>query len=377
VEVLQSHPGISRTDVARRTGLSRPTVSTLLDQLAAAGLLEQKAGRPRSTGRPPMCVSLAPRAAFAVGLDVGHDHIRVGVCDLSGRLLCDAWAPADVDDEPIASLDLAHELVTGVLADAGVDLAQVIGVGIGIAAPVDASTGALLANGILPSWAGIQPAETMQERLGVPVIVDNDANVGALGEHMLGSGRGVDHVVYVRLSAGIGLGLILNGRPYHGAGIAGELGHVTAVAGGAVCRCGNRGCLETVASPVAVGRLLGAGRDNGPVGVQDLLELVHAGDRGAGRAVADAGSAVGRAVAAVVNVLNPELIVIGGELAGAGDVVLDPLRAALGRHAVAPAVAATRVTVGELGERAEVVGAAALLLAQAPRALARRLAAAL
>jgi predicted NBD/HSP70 family sugar kinase len=377
VAVLQSHPGISRTDVARRTGLSRPTVSALLDQLDAAGLLEQSASGHDAVraGRPPLRVSLAPGAAYAVGLDIGHDHIRVGVCDLAGRLLCDAYAAEDVDDEPQETLDLACELASAVLADAGVGWASVIGVGVGIAAPVEAGTGALLANGILPSWAGVQPAPVLAERLGVPVRVDNDANAGALGEHMLGAGRGFDHVAYVRLSAGVGLGLILNGRPYHGAGIAGELGHVTVVPpalDGAVCRCGNRGCLETVASPVAVAALLERS-GHGSVTVDELLALVASGDRAARRAVGDAGASVGRAVAAVVNVLNPQLIVIGGELAGAGEFVLAPLRGALARHAVGPAVDAARVCVGELGERAEVVGAAALLLSDAPRALASRL----
>jgi predicted NBD/HSP70 family sugar kinase len=377
VEVLQNHPGISRTDVARRTGLSRPTVSALLDQLDAAGLLEQAARNDGvRAGRPPVKVSLAPGAAFAVGLDIGHDHVRVGVCDLAGTLLCDAFAAEDVDDEPEETLDLACELVGAVLADAGVPWDAVIGVGVGIAAPVEAGTGALMANGILPSWAGVQPGAVLSERLGVPVRVDNDANAGALGEHMLGAGRGFDHIAYVRLSAGVGLGLILNGRPYHGAGIAGELGHVTVVPptiDATVCRCGNRGCLETVASPVAVAGLLERS-GHGVVSVPGLLELVLSGDRGARRAVADAGALVGRAVAAVVNVLNPQLIVIGGELAGAGEWILEPLRGALARHAVGPAVDAARVCVGELGERAEVVGAAALLLSEAPRALASRLA---
>ena len=166
---------------------------------------------------------------------------------------------------------------------------------------------------------------------------------------------------------------ILGGRPYRGtAGVAGELGHVTVAEGGSICRCGNRGCLETVASPVAVARLLETSRGE-PTTVQRLLELVHRGDRGARRAVADAGAAVGRAIAAVVNVLNPELVVVGGELAGAGAVLLDPIRTAVERHAVAPAVASVRVTAGELGEQAEVLGAAALLLGRAPEALARRL----
>jgi predicted NBD/HSP70 family sugar kinase len=377
MQALLRNPGSSRTDVARLTGLSRPTVSTLVDELEAAGIVEQHADRdddrPRAAGRPPMYVSLAPRAAFAVGLDFGHQHIRAGVCDLSGTPIADDWSQAEVDHAPTASLDLAHELVQGVLKAGKVDRRNVIGVGMGLAAPIDSATGTAYVEGILPSWGGISPADEMAARLGLPVQIENDANVGALGEHMFGAGRGVDDMVYVRLSAGIGLGLILGGKPYRGkAGVAGELGHVASVDDGIICRCGNRGCLETVASPVAVAGLLEFSRGE-PVSVQRLLELVHAGDRGARRAVADAGAAVGNAIAAVVNVLNPELVVIGGDLAGAGEVQLDPLKTAIERRAIAPAVAAVRVTRGELGEKAEVLGAAALLLSQAPHALARRL----
>ena len=377
MQALLRNPGSSRNDVARLTGLSRPTVSTLVDELESAGIVHQRAERdderPRPTGRPPMYVSLAPDAAFAVGLDFGHTHIRAGVCDLSGAPLADAFSPAEVDHAPGASLDLARELVQDALREAKVERDHVIGVGMGLAAPIDSSTRTVYAEGILPSWGGISPADEMESRLGLPVQIENDANVGALGEHMFGAGRGVDDMVYVRLSSGIGLGLILGGHPYRGkSGVAGELGHIASVEEGRICRCGNRGCLETVASPVAVAGLLEYSRGE-PVSVARLLELVHAGDRGACRAVADAGAAVGNAVAAVVNVLNPELVVIGGELASAGDVLLDPLRVAIQRRAIAPAVAAVRVTEGALGERAEVLGAAALLLSQAPHALARRL----
>src|ERR1700750_195861 len=261
MQALLRNPGSSRTDVARLTGLSRPTVSTLVDELEAAGIVEQHPDRdderPRAAGRPPMYVSLAPRAALAVGLDFAHQHIRAGVCDLSGTPIADDWSQAEVDHAPTASLDLAHELVQGVLKAGKVDRRNVIGVGMGLAAPIDSATGTAYVEGILPSWGGISPAAEMEGRLGLPVQIENDANVGALGEHMFGAGRGVDDMVYVRLSAGIGLGLILGGKPYRGkAGVAGELGHVTSVEDGMICRCGNRGCLETVASPVAVAGLL-------------------------------------------------------------------------------------------------------------------------
>jgi predicted NBD/HSP70 family sugar kinase len=248
----------------------------------------------------------------------------------------------------------------------------VIGVGMALAAPVDRESGIVLTEGILPNWGGVQPAVEMQARLGLPVQLENDANLGALGEHVFGAGQGVHDMIYVRLSAGLGVGLILGGVPYHGrTGIAGELGHVRADPGGVICRCGNRGCLETVAAPRVIAGLLERARHE-PVSVPQLLELVRAGDRGARRAVADAGAVIGEAVAAVVNLLNPELMVFGGVLAAAGDTLLDAIRAAIDRSTVAPAARAVRVCAGTLGERAEVLGAAALLLAQSPHTLALR-----
>src|SRR4051795_3309358 len=220
IEALYRRPGSSRTEVAEYTGLSRPTVSMLVEELEGAGIVRQHdadESRPRATGRPPVLISLVPRAAFAVGVDVGHAHVRAAVCDLSGEILAADWSAAEVDHAPTESLDLARELVHGVLREAGVTADHVVGVGMALAAPVDRDAGVVFAEGILPSWGGIQPAAEMQARLGHPVEVHNDANLGALGEHVFGAGRGVAHMLYVRLSAGIGLGLVLDGQPYGGA----------------------------------------------------------------------------------------------------------------------------------------------------------------
>ena len=389
LEALYRDPASSRADLARHTGLSRATVSTLVEELVQASLIEERmhdaptvatsarnadvdAG-PRSSGRPPVLLSLVSGAAFAVGLDFGHQHIRVAVCDLSGEPVVDDWSAAEVDHAPIESLDLAQELVQAALRSAGIARDRLLGVGMGLAAPINKVTGELEANGILPGWHGIRPAAEMGARLGLPVQLENDANVGALGEKAFGAGRGVEDLVYIRLSAGIGAGLILDGRPYQGyGGVAGEVGHVLSDPTGPICRCGNRGCLESIASPVAVAALLERSVRK-PVSIERLLQLVADGDRGARRAVADAGESVGRALSMLVNILNPELVVVGGDLAQAGGVLLDPIRWAIERHSVAPAAAAVRVTGGLLGERAEVLGAAALILAQSPRALVQRL----
>lgn len=378
IETLYRHPATSRSDLARLTGLSRATISTLVDELGRAGVVTEQAepdeSRPRHTGRPPVLLSLAPGAAFAVGLDFGHEHIRVAVCDLSGQAVVDDWSPAEVDHAPTESLDLAQELVREALRTAGIERDRLLGVGMGLAAPINKLTGELEAGGILPGWHGIRAAAEMEERLGMPVLLENDANVGALGEALYGAARGVDHLIYIRLSAGIGAGLVLGGYPYHGfRGMAGEIGHVMVDESGPICRCGNRGCLEAVASPVAVAALLERSLRT-PVSIQRLLELVKAEDRGARRAVADAGEMVGRVLSSLVNILNPEFVVVGGELAAAGDVLLGPIRTEIDRHAVAAASDTVQVIAGTLGDRAEVLGAAGLVLAGSPHALAQRVA---
>jgi len=377
IETLYRRPATSRSDLARLTGLSRATISTLVDELGRAGLVTEHAdadGRPRNTGRPPVLLSLAPGAAFAVGLDFGHAHIRVAVCDLSGEAVVDDWSPAEVDHAPTESLDLAQELVREALRTAGIERDRLLGVGMGLAGPINKLTGELEPGGILPGWHGIRAAAEMEERLGIPVLLENDANAGALGEALYGAARGVDDLIYIRVSAGIGAGLVLGGRPYHGfRGVAGEIGHVMVVDGGPICRCGNRGCLEAVASPVAVAALLERSLRT-PVSIARLLELVAAGDRGARRAVADAGELVGRVLSSLVSVLNPELVVVGGELAAAGDVLLGAIRAQIERHGVAAASNVVRVVAGTLGNRAEVLGAAGLVLAGSPHALAQRVA---
>jgi predicted NBD/HSP70 family sugar kinase len=199
----------------------------------------------------------------------------------------------------------------------------------------------------------------MEERLGLPVHLDNDANVGALGESTFGAGRGAHVMAYLRLSAGIGAGLVINGRPFRGArGIAGEIGHVLVDPQGPICRCGNRGCLETFVAGPALCELLR--RSHGPLTVHQLLELALEGDAGCQRVVADAGRVVGRAVADLCNYLNPDLVVVGGHLSAAGDLVLEPMREAVRRFAIPAAAEDVEIVAGTLGDRAELLGALAL-----------------
>ncbi len=214
----------------------------------------------------------------------------------------------------------------------------------------------------------------MRRRLDVPIIVDNDANLGALAEAAFGAARDSGDMVYLKVSSGIGAGLILNGRLYRGtAGLAGELGHLLVDPDGLVCRCGNRGCLETLAATGALVELLR--RSHGDdITVPHMLELARRGDLGCRRVIADAGRAIGQAVSMLLNVLNPELLVVGGDLAAAGDLLLDGVRESIARAALPGAADAATVTAGVLGERAQVLGALALVVSEADRAFPTRLA---
>jgi predicted NBD/HSP70 family sugar kinase len=215
---------------------------------------------------------------------------------------------------------------------------------------------------ILPGWAGTRAADAVAAALGYPVEVENDANLGALGEWMWGAGRGAAHMAYVKASTGIGAGLIVAGAPYVGAGgTAGELGHTVVDPGGPICRCGNRGCLETYAGAPAI---LGSLRDvhGDDLTLPEAVAFAVRGDVGCQRAIADAGTAIGTAVATLCNLFNPHRVVVGGDLGAAGELLLGPLRESLVRGAIRSAAEDVTVVRAELGERAEVLGAVALVL---------------
>jgi predicted NBD/HSP70 family sugar kinase len=359
---------VSRAEIARRTGLSRSTVSSLVSELQSDGLVVEReepgAAHGEQGGRPPILLAFDASAGAALGIDFGHSHVRVAVSDLSSNILAERSAPMDIDHAAHEGLDVALELIGEALDEAGVERSRVIGAGLGLPGPVDQIDGVIGSSAILPGWVGVAAGEEMRRRLDVPVSVDNDANLGALAELTHGAGRGASELVYLKVSSGIGAGLILGGRLHRGTGgVAGELGHILVAPEGAVCRCGNRGCLETAASTGALLEMLR--RSHGELTVAEMLRLARDGDLGCRRVIADAGRVVGSAVAVVLNLLNPQLLVVGGDLAEAGDLLLDGVRSSVRLAALPAAADAAGVVAGVLGERAQVLGALALAIGEA------------
>ena len=363
IDVLRRKRLASRAEIARYSGLSRTTVSSLVHELQESGIVVEadvEMADSGQRGRPGVLLALQPAAGTALGVDFGHSHIRVAVADLSSRILSERHRALDVDRSADAALESALEMIDAVVDESGVDRARIVGVGMGIPGPVDAS-GEIGSSVILPGWAGRTPGTDLAGRLGLPVRIDNDANLGALGEMMAGAAAGANDLVYLKLASGIGAGLVLSGLLHHGATrIAGELGHVIVDPQGPVCRCGNRGCLETIASAPALLKLLGP--SHGDLDVAGLIESARSGDVGTHRVLVDAGRSIGRVLADVVNLINPELIVLGGDLAQAGEAVLEGVEESIRRYALPPASDAVRVRSGVLGDRAEVLGALSLVI---------------
>jgi predicted NBD/HSP70 family sugar kinase len=367
IGVLRTQGRTSQADIARATGLSRTTVSSLVAELKDSSLVfEVDVKEPHLRGgRPGVQLVLQDSSSAVIGIDFGHTHVLVAVADLAHNVLAERRRELDVDHNAGDSLDAAARMAAEVLDEAGIQRNHVIGVGIGIPGPVDRARGTVGSATILPGWLGLRIAAEMEKRLGFPVEIENDANLGALAELTWGSGRDCMNFAYIKVATGVGAGLVVDGSLLRGAsGTAGELGHTTLDESGLLCYCGNRGCLETVASGPAILRLV-SGDDGVSLTLAGVIELAAQGDLRCRRAISDAGREIGVAVAGLCNLINPERIVVGGLLSRAGDLLLQPIRESIVRYTVLAAAEAVDVVPATFVERAELLGALALTIRRA------------
>jgi predicted NBD/HSP70 family sugar kinase len=376
LDLMRLRGSVSIATAAESTGLSRPTVADLVGGLRRKGVavsVEPLRAGARVIGRPPQRFGINPRLGVAVGVEFERGHVRAAVSDLSLTVLGERLRSLPVAEDFDAAMDAAAGLVEELLAAAGADRSRVVGMVASVPAPVDRAAGTVHAATVLPTWAGRRPAEALRRRLDVVVEAGNDACLGAIAEATLGAAQGRRHVVYVKISAGVGCGLVLDGQPFQGAlGTAGELGHVIVDEQGPVCYCGNRGCLRTYVDAEAITealrltphaeRLFRAGRRTPEERLAMVVESAVDGDPACERVIREAAHRLGIALANVCNLLNPECVVVGGTLARAGELVLGPLRAATQGHTVPLAPGAVEVLPGRLQERAEVHGALAQVL---------------
>ncbi len=368
---------LTRRELAVQAGLSPARISALVGQLLSRGVIREELIQDGTPGRPARSLQVNPAAGRLAGLDIGGELSRAVLCDLAGGVLVSLTRATRVIQDQAGILADIISLLDAVCRQGNTAPRELAALGIGLQAIVDARTGIALGWPNTPAWsaawAGLDVGGELRQRLGVdPVVVDDSARAMGVAAYRLGPARGCPNLTYVHLGNGIGSALLLDGRPYRSTtGLAGELGHVAIREDGPSCSCGNRGCLEVLAStPAVLARVrqrlgeasvtstLRAAQERGDLSLEVLIKAAHAGDKLAYQVLDEAGSYVGRAVAIALNLTGSELVVLGGPLAQDGGIILDAVQRQVRLRALEHISRQVRIVCDDQGELAGARGAA-------------------
>lgn len=365
---------ISRAEIARRKDLSRSTVSEVVGQLLPTGLVTEGGPGESLGGRRPIMLHFEDDACCILGAEMGASHVAVALTDLRGRVLHWEHRNHPVRTDPEGTRRIVTELCEASLATRPGARERLVGVGVAVASPVDPLHPFALSEVVLPVWKGQSGLEALGDTLGVPVLVDNDANLGALAEYWWGAGQGVADFAYVKVGTGVGSGHVIGGELYRGStGFAGEIGHLSIDPLGEPCICGLRGCLAMhVGSPSLVKRartLLAEYPGSMLEGVEVTMTAIEAAalaaDPLALRVTREAAEYLGIAVAGMLNLMNPSVVIVGGGITGLGDRFLEPLRETVRQRTRVSGAGGAMIVMSGLGPQSVAVGAASLVLKQA------------
>lgn len=359
---------VTRAELAQTHGLARSTVGQYVNLLLSSRVvIERGAGQPDG-GRPPMVLQINPRAGVLLAADIGATHSRLSVCDLNAASLAELSFDIDVNDGPATVLGLVSRGFTELLAGAGRGARDVLGIGVGLPGPVEHSTGTVVRPPIMAGWDGYHVPSFFREAgsfPNTPILVDNDVNVMALGEHWVRD-YDVDYLLFIKIGTGIGCGIITHGEVHRGAdGAAGDIGHIRLPEHETtVCPCGNVGCVEAVSSGAALARRL---REQGIAAnsASDVARLALEGNAQARREIRIAGEHLGEVVAALVSFYNPACIVVGGALAQLSEDLIAGIRGVVYQRALPLATRRLVIEISKSGDHAGVIGAAILALRSA------------
>ncbi len=375
LRLIREGVAVTRADLARQTGLARSTVAQRVDALLALGLVYEAGGGASTGGRPATVLALNRDAGVVLVADLGATHARIALSDLDGTPLVERAADLDIAVGPDEALGWVAGVFNELLAEVGRSPDDVYGIGIGVPGPVEFSSGRPVNPPIMPGWDGFDIPEWWETRFRAPVLVDNDVNIMALGEHRMHWPE-TEHLLLIKVGTGIGCGIVADGHIHRGArGAAGDIGHVRATdSTDVVCRCGNVGCLEAIAGGEALARRLAEDGEDATRS-RDVVRLVQAGHAGAIRMVRDAGRTLGEVLAGTVNFFNPAVIVIGGDIAEAHAELLAGVREGIFSRSLPLATRDLRIVPCRLGDRAGVTGAATMAIEHvlAPDAVDRAL----
>lgn len=371
VQLIHRNGVMSRADLSRETGLSATTISALANVLIESGLISEAGEAESSGGRPPIRMEFKYESRYAIGIDLGATHVTSTIMDMRGAAVAMRSVAFDSVEAPRAAIELVRTHMLELLDETKVSNSELLGVGIGAPAPLEGAGLNRLSPIILPTWKDIDLKEEIRRDFdGLHVYVDNDANAGALAEKWWGKGRGYSNMAYIKLGTGVGSGLIINDDIYRGsAGTAGEIGHTSISSDGPLCRCGNHGCMESyVGSPAILANVASKlkkqpirGVDSKSIRIRDVAIAALQGDPTATRIVQEAANYLGLAIANMLNLLNPGLIVLGGDLVAAGPVLLEVVKQTALSRAIPKAGNEVTIITSDLGDDVVAIGAATLV----------------
>ena len=362
LRILRDGRPRTRSELASLTGLARSTVTQRVDALLDGGFIGPAGEAVSTGGRPPTTFSFRPDARVVLAADLGATHTRLALTDMSGEVLAEERVDLEIAAGPETVLDWVLDNGRALLDRVGREESALLGLGLGLPGPVQHTTGRAVNPPIMPGWDHFDVPGYVKARLDVPVLVDNDVNIMAVGEHHV-AWPAASHLMFVKVATGIGSGIVSEGRVYRGAqGAAGDMGHIHVPRGAdKLCRCGNTGCLEAIASGAALAELLDA-EGEPAASARDVVTLSRQGSVPALRALRQAGRDIGEVLAASVNMFNPSVIVIGGALALAGDHLLAGVREVIYQRSLPLATEHLSIVSSAAGESAGVIGAAVLVV---------------
>ncbi len=378
IAALRKYEAVSRTDIARLTGWSRPKVTSEVGKLIKRGVLMEVGEGDSQGGRRPRLLKFNNVLGYIVGVDIGATSIDIALADLNAQVLARDCGPADVRDEPLTLLGDVKQRILTLLSKRNIRPEQVLGVGVGVPGPVDFAKGVLVAPPLMPAWEGFSIRGYFHAAFPSSfVAVDNDVNIMALGELQAGAGVSVDNFIFVKIGTGIGAGIVCNGRIHRGSnGSAGDIGHISADHNGPICRCGNPGCLEIMAAgPAIANRAMEAAQNGssqilaqklsangGPLRSEDVAAAAREGDRASIEIIQSSGRMIGDVLAGLVNFFNPSMILVGGGVANIGNQLLASIRQAVLRRSTALATRELNISYSPMSTEAGVTGAIHLAL---------------
>lgn len=360
-QLIRASQALTRPELVELTGLPASTIGHAVFKLLAEGRIVESRpaakGRGSGRGRPATELRASATGGVNAGIDFGAGHVRIGIGDGLGNPIDETLIPVETTALPEHSIEAALAELRLLQERHQVDHLQVLVAA--IAAPVEGTTGKVCAPTILPTWVGLSPTEELSRRLpGTVVQIHNDALLGAFGELRHGIGREHENFIYVKVSHGIGAGLVINGEVYHGAaGLSGEIGHTQLPGHSELCRCGNRGCLEAVINVDSIREQVS---HTHPHLDPSQIALAIDEDPVIHRILAEAGRTLGKALAVVCNLLNPTAVVLGGELGASGSALAAGVRSSIQRFAQPATVTSIEVRPATFGLRAELIGALAM-----------------